>query len=115
MRDPVIKQLVARVTRSTRCPKLRLGRAKRVNCRQAGKLIAQLPLGTVYNRARANRTIRLLLSYMPDADGRLLHLPDTSSCSQIDPCNRRNVLYRFATTEYQIEIPKPIYVKRTMD
>lgn len=61
MRDPVIKQLVAR---AARCPRLRLSRARRVNCRQAGKLIARLPLGTVYNRARANRTIRLLLGYI---------------------------------------------------
>jgi len=59
------------VARVARCPRLRLSRARRVNCRQAGKLIARL-LGTVYNRAQANRTIRLLQLY-PDAYGRLLH------------------------------------------
>lgn len=94
-----------------RCPRLRLNRARGVNCRQAGKLIAWLPLGPVYNHARANRTIRLSLG--TTWHGWPAVAPtDTSSCSRIDPCNRRNVLRWFTATEYQTGTSVDLFASR---
>lgn len=54
----------------------------------------------VYNRARANRTIRLSLG-TSWRRWPAVAPADTSSCSRIDPCNRRNVLRWFTAAEYQ--------------
>lgn len=102
------------VAHVARCPRLRLSRARGVNCRQAGKLIAWLPLGPVYNHTRANRTIRLPLG--TTWHGWPAVAPtDTSSCCRIDPCNRRNVLHWFTATECQTETALLTYLQRPKD
>lgn len=58
--------------------------------------------------ARANRTIRLSL----DTTWRgwpAVAPTDTSSCSRIDRCNRRNVLRWFTATEYQTGTPVDLF------
>lgn len=113
--ESTLLQVIARssyktvsVARVARCPRLRLSRARRVNCRQAGKLIARLPLRPVYNHAQANRTIRLSLG---TAWRRwpAVAPTDMSSCIRIDPRNRRNALRWFTATEYQIGTPVHLF------
>lgn len=105
----VIAHVAARCTRKTVAgtssspgpsPRGALAVPRRVNCRQAGKLIATR--NGVYNRARANRTIRSVPRYILMSMAGSVVPGDTSSCSsRIDSCDRRNVL-RWFTVEYRI-------------